>query len=95
MIMATVTVARRRHCNARCAPEHIFQTQVSLFDLPDNEILRRYRLLGHIILALLYNIKDEIEPSTRRSHAIPGVLKLFSLLQVLASSSFQTPIAGV
>ncbi|KAJ8349615.1 hypothetical protein SKAU_G00247450 [Synaphobranchus kaupii] len=92
--MAAVIVARRRHCNAQRAQERVFRRRISLFDLSDNDIVRRYRLPGHAIIALLDEIKDDIEPITQRSHAVPGIVKLLSTLQVLASGSFQTPIAG-
>lgn len=94
-IMAAVIVARRRHRNAQRAQERVFRRRISLFDLSDNDIVRRYRLPGHAIIALLDEIKDDIEPITQRSHAVPGIVKLLSTLQVLASGSFQTPIAGV
>ncbi|KAJ8339582.1 hypothetical protein SKAU_G00363680 [Synaphobranchus kaupii] len=94
-IMAAVIVARRRHRNAQHAQERVFRRRISLFDLSDNDIVRRYRLPGHAIIALLDEIKDDIEPITQRSHAVPGIVKLLSTLQVLASGSFQTPIAGV
>lgn len=50
MIVAALIVVRRRHHIARRVPEYIFQTysgEVSLFSLPNNEILCRYRLPGH------------------------------------------------
>lgn len=92
--MAAVIVARRRHRNARRARERIFRRRISLFDLSETEIIRRHRLPAQAILDLLDAIKDDIEPATQRSHAMPGIVKLLSTLQVLASGSFQTPIAG-
>lgn len=76
--MAAVIVARRRHRNGRRAPERIYRKRVSLFDLSHNEIICRYRLPGRMILALLDDIKDDTEPATQRSHALPGIVKLVS-----------------
>ncbi|KAJ8349392.1 hypothetical protein SKAU_G00245220 [Synaphobranchus kaupii] len=71
--MAAVIVARRRHRNAQRAQERVFRRRISLFDLSDNDIVRRYRLPGHAIIALQDEIKDDIEPITQRSHAVPGI----------------------
>ena len=54
-----------------------------------------YRLSSHIILQLLSDLKDDLEPVTQRSHAIPAVVKLLSILHYLASGSFQGTVAAV
>uniref|UniRef100_A0A667Z914 DDE Tnp4 domain-containing protein n=1 Tax=Myripristis murdjan TaxID=586833 RepID=A0A667Z914_9TELE len=68
--------------------------RISLFDLTETKIIHRYRLPGQIILALLDDIKNDIEPATLRSHVINGIVKLLSIIQVLACGTFQTPVAG-
>lgn len=92
---AAVIVARQRHCNARHTQERIFCRRVTLFDLSDNKIIGRYRLPGHVIFALIGKIKDDIEPVTHRYHALLGIVKLLSTLQVFSSGSFQKTIAGI
>ena len=91
--MAAVKRARRRH-RQRQRTERIFPTRITLFQLSEPEIIRRYRLTSHAILQLLNEIRNNIEPPTRRSHSIPSVVKLLATLQILASGSFQTVIAS-
>lgn len=91
--MAAVVRARRRH-RQRQRAERIFSTRITLFQLSEPEIIRRYRLTSHAILQLLNQISDDIEPPTQRSHSIPSVVKLLATLQILASGSFQTVIAS-
>ena len=91
--MAAVVRARRRH-RQRQRAKIIFSTRITLFQLSEPEIIRRYRLTSHAILQLLNQIRDDIEPPTRRSHSIPSVVKLLATLQILASGSFQTVIAS-
>ena len=83
--MAAVIRARRRHRQRQRA---------EIFQLSEPEIIRRYRLTSHAILQLLNQIRDDIEPPTRRSHSIPSVVKLLATLQILVSGSFQTVIAS-
>ncbi len=40
--------------------------------MPEEHIIRTYRLPSHVIFNLLQEIKDDLKPSTR-SHAIPGL----------------------
>lgn len=47
----SVIIARRqRRHNARSVPQCIFQTQVSLFDLPDNEMDNSVIYYHHLLL---------------------------------------------
>lgn len=58
----------------------------------DREIIRRYRLSRPLILELYDEIAHEIEPQSLRSHAIPGILKLFCVLRFCATGTFQAVI---
>uniref|UniRef100_A0A8C9Z1S6 Putative nuclease HARBI1 n=1 Tax=Sander lucioperca TaxID=283035 RepID=A0A8C9Z1S6_SANLU len=91
--MAAVIRARRRHRQRRRA-ERIFATRITLFQLSEHKIIKRYRLSSHAILQLLEEIKDDIESPTQCSHSIPAVVKLLATLQILASGSFQAVIAS-
>ncbi len=62
--------------------------------MPEEHIIRTYRLPSHVIFNLLQEIKDDLEPSTR-SHAIPALSKLLSNLHFLASGSFQCTVASL
>ena len=55
----------------------------------DIEIIQRYRLSRGLVLELYDDIAAEIEPQTERSHAIPGILRLFTALRFYATGSFQ------
>lgn len=94
--MAAIVVARRRHRrNQRLhgRRERIFSTRINLFGMPEQQIIQKFRLPSHVILNLLEEIQDDLEPSTRRSHAIPGVSKLLATLHFLSSGSFQSTVA--
>lgn len=93
--MAALIQAGRQRLRQRGPPaERIFHTRVSLFNLSERKIVKRYRLSSHAIIDLLGEIEDDLQPSTQRSHAIPAVVKLLSTLQFLATGSFQT-VVGV
>ncbi len=59
---------------ARGSRERIFSTRINLFGMPEEHIIRTYRLPSHVIFHLLQEIKDNLEPLTR-SHALPGLIK--------------------
>lgn len=61
-----------------------FQSALSLLNLEHSKI--------HSIIWPLNNIKPDIEPSTRISHAVPASLKSFTTLQVLGTLTVQTPV---
>ncbi len=60
--------------------------------MPEEHIIRIYRLPDHVTFNLLQEIKDDLEPSSR-CHAIPALSKL--LANLLASSSFQRTVASL
>ena len=77
-----------RHRPRRRA-DRIYATRITLFQLSEEQIIRRYRLSSAAIIQLLDEIKDDLEPLTQRSHSIPAHVKLLATLQILASGSFQ------
>ena len=56
------------------------------------EIVERFRLTRQLILELYDDIGYELEPLTRRNHAIPGMLQIFCTLRFYASGSFQAVV---
>ncbi len=62
--------------------------------MPEQHIIRTYNLPSHVIFNLLQEIKDDLEPSTRR-HIIPGLSELLATLNFLASGSFQCTVASL
>ncbi|XP_028315330.1 putative nuclease HARBI1 [Gouania willdenowi] len=92
--MAAVIVARRRHrLNKRLRRERIFPTRVNIFGMNEPEIIDTYRLSSNAILELLDELWSDLEPATKRSHAIPSMAKLLAVLHFLASGSFQRTVA--
>ncbi len=58
--------------------ERIFSTRINLFGMPEEHIIRTYyRLPSHVILNLLQEIKDNMEPSTNFLQPFIG-LRCFS-----------------
>uniref|UniRef100_A0A3B4T4Q7 Putative nuclease HARBI1 n=1 Tax=Seriola dumerili TaxID=41447 RepID=A0A3B4T4Q7_SERDU len=91
--MAAVIVARRRHWHDRQWRERIFSVRVTLFGMAEKKIIETYRLSGDAILELLHEVGADLDPVTRRSHAVPAMAKLLATLHFLASGSFQRTVA--
>ncbi len=95
-------VTRRRHCweqRARGRMESIFFTLINLFRKQEH-IVQTYHLPSHVIfnilmLMLLQEIKEDLEPPTRSNQAIPGPSKLLANLHFLASGSFQRTVGSL
>lgn len=51
------------------------------------------RLPSYVILELLDDLKDDLQPNSKRSHAILAITKLLSMLDFLASGPFQRMVA--
>ncbi len=61
--------------------------------MPEEHIIRTYRLPSHVNFNLLQEIQDVFDPSTR-SHAIPGLSKLLKFF-FFFFSSFQRTVASL
>lgn len=61
--------------------------------MTEEKIIETYRLSSDAILELLEELRADLEPVTRRSHAISCMAKLLSTLHFLASGSFQRTVA--
>uniref|UniRef100_A0A3B4VLK6 DDE Tnp4 domain-containing protein n=1 Tax=Seriola dumerili TaxID=41447 RepID=A0A3B4VLK6_SERDU len=90
--MAAVIVARRRRRHDRQRRERIFSVRVTLFGMAEEKIIETYRLSGDAILELLREVGTDLDPVTRRSHAVPAMAKLLATLHFLASGSFQRTV---
>nr|XP_033800734.1 putative nuclease HARBI1 isoform X2 [Geotrypetes seraphini]XP_033800741.1 putative nuclease HARBI1 isoform X3 [Geotrypetes seraphini] len=75
--------------------QRVFNTRTTLLGLPEEEVVRRYGLSSVAIMALYEDLKDDLDPLTGRSHAIPGLVKLLSAIHFMASGSFQNTVAVV
>uniref|UniRef100_A0A3B4TDM9 DDE Tnp4 domain-containing protein n=1 Tax=Seriola dumerili TaxID=41447 RepID=A0A3B4TDM9_SERDU len=91
--MAAVIVARRQRRHNRQRRERIFSVRVTLFGMIEEKIIETYRLSGDAILEPLREVGADLDPVTRRSHAVPAMAKLLATLHFLASGSFQRTVA--
>ena len=73
--------------------ERVFRDRQNPLDAyNDEEIRERYRLSRQLIMDLYDVIGEDLEPSTNRNHAIPGMLQIFIALRYYACGSFQNVI---
>ncbi|MGH0140963.1 UNVERIFIED_CONTAM: hypothetical protein FKN15_076536 [Acipenser sinensis] len=78
---------RRR---ARRRRPRIFNPRVTVFEMPKDAVLKRYRLTLQVILDLIAELRDELDPSINLETAIPAHVKVLCPLHYLVSGSFQT-----
>uniref|UniRef100_A0A803KC54 Putative nuclease HARBI1 n=1 Tax=Xenopus tropicalis TaxID=8364 RepID=A0A803KC54_XENTR len=72
----------------------IFRERATLEGLTEDEVVRRYRLNRATISSLYELLEPSLQPLTRRSRAVPGMVKLLCSLHFLATGSFQR-VGGV
>ena len=73
--------------------ERVFRDRLNPLDAyDDQEIVARYRLSRELIMRLYDAIGEELESSTLRNHAIPGMLQIFIALRYYSCGSYQTVI---
>ncbi|XP_053553701.1 mirror-image polydactyly gene 1 protein isoform X3 [Bombina bombina] len=76
----------------------LYRERPELTSLPDDIVYQRYRFPKDVILNIYELVKHDLEPKTRRGHAIPGVVKLMNCLHFFATGSFQhtsSTVSGV
>ncbi|XP_041423090.1 putative nuclease HARBI1 isoform X1 [Xenopus laevis] len=79
----------------KCQKIKMFRDRVTLVDLTDTEIKDRYRLNTVEILSLYDVLKVNLCKPTKRSHAIPGLVRLLLALNFFAKGDFQSCIAVI
>ncbi|XP_030065240.1 putative nuclease HARBI1 [Microcaecilia unicolor] len=57
--------------------------------MSDRKIVDDYRLSRTAIYELYQEIRADLDPTTARSHAVPGLVKLLIVLQFFATGTFQ------
>ncbi|XP_030071493.1 putative nuclease HARBI1 [Microcaecilia unicolor] len=72
----------------------VFRTRLVLDQISDRKIIDDYRLSRTAIYELYQEIREDIDPTTARSHAVPGIVKLLTVLQFLATGTFQHVLGG-
>ncbi|XP_030066666.1 putative nuclease HARBI1 [Microcaecilia unicolor] len=83
------------HVRPRRLPRpRVFRQRLVLEHMSDRKIVDDYRLTRTAIHQLYHEIRDDIDPTTHRSHAVPGLAKLLTVLQFLATGTFQHVLGG-
>lgn len=74
--------------------ETAFSVNVTLFDMPEEIILRMFRLSGNAVVTLLKELGHDLEPEPEWSHAISAATGLHAKLQYAASGSLHRTAAN-
>ena len=68
----------------------IFRDRTNPLDIYDDvDVLRRFRIPRYVIFDVIDLIQQDIEPMTKRNHAIPATLQTLCTLRYYATGSFQ------
>ncbi|XP_075057893.1 transcription termination factor 4, mitochondrial isoform X1 [Mixophyes fleayi] len=71
----------------------IFPVRINLSEIDENDIKERYRLNSDAIMSLYELIKKDLISTTKRSNAVPGIVKLLCALHYFTSGSLQSTVA--
>ena len=70
--------------------ERVFRDRSNPLEIySDEEIIRKYRLPRELILNLIDELRERLEPKTHRNKSIPTHLQILMTLKVLSSGTFQ------
>ena len=90
MLLAQMDINQRRAMRR----ERVFRDRMHPLDTyNDIELYQRYRFDRRTILDLVNAVRENLQPDTNRTHALPCELKLLVALPFFASGSFQQ-VAG-
>ena len=79
----------------RLRQPRIFCPRLILENMRDSDIRSMFRLQRGAILHLYELIEDKIAPTTQRSHAVPGLVRLLATLYILGRGSFQATSGSI
>ncbi|XP_030047944.1 putative nuclease HARBI1 [Microcaecilia unicolor] len=83
------------HVSHRQLPRpRVFRPRLVLEQISDRKFIDDYRLSRAAIYELYQEIREDIDLTTARSHAVPGMVKLLTVLQFLATGTFQHVLGG-
>ncbi|MGH0142313.1 UNVERIFIED_CONTAM: hypothetical protein FKN15_076123 [Acipenser sinensis] len=82
----------RRHRNARIPSSMVFNTCKDYLGFSDQFLIQRFRMDRQAILELFDLIREDVECTTSRSHALPLETKVTSALKLYASGTFQNTV---
>ncbi len=95
--MVAIIVARRyrREQRAHGRRERIFPHILIYLEFQKNTLSEHIIYQVMLFFYLLQEIKDDLDPATRRSHAIPALSKLLAHFIFLPFHSFQRTVASL
>ncbi|XP_069583824.1 transcription termination factor 4, mitochondrial isoform X1 [Ranitomeya imitator] len=83
----------RRQFLRRRRRRRIFPARIDLSEIDEHDIKERYRLNSDAIMSLYELIKKDLISTTKRSNAVPGIVKLLCALHYFTSGSLQSTVA--
>ncbi|CAI9603653.1 unnamed protein product, partial [Staurois parvus] len=83
----------RRQFLRRRRRRRIFPARINLSEIDERDIQERYRLSSDFIMSLYELIKKDLISTTKRSNAVPGIVKLLCALHYFTSGSLQSTVA--
>ncbi|XP_063771829.1 transcription termination factor 4, mitochondrial isoform X1 [Pseudophryne corroboree] len=83
----------RRQFLRRRRRRRIFPVRINLSEIDEHDIKERYRLNSDAIMSLYELIKKDLISTTKRSNAVPGIVKLLCALHYFTSGSLQSTVA--
>ncbi|XP_066454588.1 transcription termination factor 4, mitochondrial isoform X1 [Eleutherodactylus coqui] len=83
----------RRQFLRRRRRRRIFPVRINLSEIDEHDIKERYRLNSDAIMSLYDLIKKDLISTTKRSNAVPGIVKLLCALHYFTSGSLQSTVA--
>lgn len=83
----------RRQFLRRRRRRRIFPARINLSEIDERDIQERYRLSSDFIMSLYELIKKDLISTTKRSNAVPGMVKLLCALHYFTSGSLQSTVA--
>ncbi|KAK3715217.1 hypothetical protein QZH41_018323 [Actinostola sp. cb2023] len=76
--------------------ERVFRDRTNVLDTLNNfSIIERYRLSREMIFRLIDEVKDKLEPPTKRSHAVPTQLQVLVALRYYAKGGFLSEVGDI
>ncbi|XP_072263909.1 putative nuclease HARBI1 [Pyxicephalus adspersus] len=86
-------IISRRQFLRRRRRRRIFPARINLSEIDERDIQERYRLSSDFIMSLYELIKKDLISTTKRSNAVPGIVKLLCALHYFTSGSLQSTVA--
>lgn len=73
----------------------MFETRTVLDEMSDNNVKDMFWLKRQGVMEVYHLAAEEIEPLTRRTHAISAIVRFLAILNYLARGNFQPSCACI